>query len=627
MAVRKIDLDDPMERLLRSVQAITQVQDIFQRRKESNERINNRKLESVTRMWNEGFNSMDREEMSDIDAQRTLMATQRDELIRDYPQLSEEINSQYSVYETGFKKLDQDHTRFNTMVLKYENIFTDATPIIERLQSGPLSIAEQEELKGEVLEMFRGTAITQKNMSELQRKFPNLFDAQADQIATASWLMDTLEEGFGGVWDDYEISLLAAGKDQTFSANQLQNMWAPYQQSVKENYRDTKNNIDAKLDHSLINYKMYDDYLERFNKGMKANNVVGQFGIIGATTPAGEPIDEWLDNGDGTFTLSIQNQKGNLVQELTGKEDEIKKELESLVSLSGSDIRKFNEQFRINEREMMPDSAIKDWWDMGGRGGAPWGTFTGPWAHDVDDDDETQVPSTIAPLGVSPAPSGPGIGPQPGPVIGPPLGPVVSPQPGPPIITPTPPTSTIASPNKLDWDALEPWEKDFLKSKGIGDFPAYSKAEEEASIPAFPANEEEWNKMKAPAKKVDTKKTLSLIEKKNQAEQKIKELEAEGKGSNYSAYYSGVHNDLKKRIKRLDKEISKSKLPRDFDSLWSNLDISKSGDKDLKISAKDRKIIKQYVGGWGYSRLTNAIRAYKQFPTDENKNYILEVIK
>lgn len=286
-----ITMDDPMERLLNTVQVLTQLQGTLNSSRESYERIKENKLTNVHERWVDLASTVDFQDLDSINDMRNTLMSQKESYLSQMPQYNDEIETLWSGINDGLTKGIQIHTKFDNAYASIEKTMEDMEPILSEIVNkygGVIPVDEQEHYIQTVRDTFeklsKNTALLKGYSNQLPEKYTDIYD----NINVANWMQGTLLTQFEEVLDDTEIQLIQNGLNGTMGYNELSSKWKLHQGDNLALWRDNKHKYEGAIDGYLEDWEILEDFKNRYydmNTNPNALNTMSTAGQGGEYTP------------------------------------------------------------------------------------------------------------------------------------------------------------------------------------------------------------------------------------------------------------------------------------------------------------------------------------------------------
>ena len=288
--IGNIYMDDPMERLLNTVQVITQLQSSLNDSRQTHEAIKENKLTNIHTRWTNLAETVDFQDLDSLNSMRDTLVGQKESYVAENPYYADEIETLWSGLNNSLTKGIQVHTKFDNAYASVENTMKNMEPILQDIISkhgGVIPVDQQEMYLQEVRDSFeslsKNTALLKSYSNRLPEKYTDIYD----NLNVANWMQGTLLTQFEEVLDDTEIELIQNGLNGTMNYNELSTKWKMHQGDSLALWRDNKHKYESSIDQRLEDWEILEDFKNRYYIGEGAGglNTLSTAGEGGEWTP------------------------------------------------------------------------------------------------------------------------------------------------------------------------------------------------------------------------------------------------------------------------------------------------------------------------------------------------------
>ena len=275
----KMTLDDPMERLLNTVQVMAQFQNTLTNAREAKERTDIRRMESIQTGWTAMFENIDWQDVdpnspSSIINTQGRISAQANQYMSQYPSIHEDINASYQILNSSISKGLKHHQDFDVAHNKVQDILINAEPLLtefynEQLKypGGLMPYDEKEKFKVRTREVTKDLVSSIAKIDGFKTTLPNKYSSVYDDLMVASSATGVMLSQFGEFLDEDEKALLTRAYKGEIKYNEFESAWKDFQGNELNHWNNNKGIFHTFFEDNLHEWEYRNDFLTRWEDG------------------------------------------------------------------------------------------------------------------------------------------------------------------------------------------------------------------------------------------------------------------------------------------------------------------------------------------------------------------------
>ena len=342
--------EDPMDRLLKTIQVASQAQGVMNQATLQRDRREAIQLETAQKLMTNQVLRMDAQNPVSIQETKNALLEFKNRFTKENPRLADDIDVFYgTAYNTEIKPIEDTHNRFNQikdrLYLSLENINKN----VQSLPNNTIIASDEMKFKNELGDLFGVLNDYKSNQAMFNQYLPDLNTGLYSDVVAANNLSTTLPKELKGLFDDFEQDLIVglgkgeyslehynAAKNKYFNASQgqvnskiiprisgeINSLWKDYQAPTAFKQAIASGKVPLQ-DESIENQKNYYDETQGiyYYNGQQLN--LGKF--EDKTYNEDDP-DTWLAAAKINAEKTLQNVYLNDIKDKITEKDALYKE-------------------------------------------------------------------------------------------------------------------------------------------------------------------------------------------------------------------------------------------------------------------------------------------------------------
>jgi len=342
--------EDPMDRLLKTIQVASQAQGVMNQATLQRDRREAIKLESMQKMMAYQLSNMDSQNTTSIEGTKNSLVELRDQFKKENPRLSEDIDVFYgATYASQIKPIEEVHTRFNRIKDRLHLSVENLNQNVQALPDNTIIASDELKFKDELAGLQDVLNEYKINSGEFSKFLPDLNSSLYSEVVAANNLATVLPGELKGLFDDYEQDLAGmlgrgeisleyykAAHNKYFTATQgkvnskiiprisgeINALWKDYQEPNAFKEAIASGTVPLQSD-AIKNQKHYYDEASGiyYFEGQPLNS-----GKYGDKTYDDKNPDEWLAKAKENAQKTLENIYLNDIKDKITEQDALYKE-------------------------------------------------------------------------------------------------------------------------------------------------------------------------------------------------------------------------------------------------------------------------------------------------------------
>ena len=203
--------EDPMDRLLKTIQVASQAQGVMNQATLQRDRREAIQLETAQKLMTNQVLRMDAQNPVSIQETKNALLEFKNRFTKENPRLADDIDVFYgTAYNTEIKPIEDTHNRFNQikdrLYLSLENINKN----VQSLPNNTIIASDEMKFKNELGDLFGVLNDYKSNQAMFNQYLPDLNTGLYSDVVAANNLSTTLPKELKGLFDDFEQDLIVS---------------------------------------------------------------------------------------------------------------------------------------------------------------------------------------------------------------------------------------------------------------------------------------------------------------------------------------------------------------------------------------------------------------------------------
>tara|TARA_X000001388_G_scaffold57244_1_gene42521 strand:- start:6501 stop:8843 length:2343 start_codon:yes stop_codon:yes gene_type:complete len=203
--------EDPMDRLLKTIQVASQAQGVMNQATLQRDRREAIQLETAQKLMTNQVLRMDAQNPVSIQETKNALLEFKNKFTKENPRLADDIDVFYgTAYNTEIKPIEDTHNRFNQikdrLYLSLENINKN----VQSLPNNTIIASDEMKFKNELGDLFGVLNDYKSNQAMFKQYLPDLNTGLYSDVVAANNLSTTLPKELKGLFDDVEQDLIVS---------------------------------------------------------------------------------------------------------------------------------------------------------------------------------------------------------------------------------------------------------------------------------------------------------------------------------------------------------------------------------------------------------------------------------